>query len=193
MTEEITIRVTRRHRTQIETVVAVPFLVSLGGVALATALGAAFGPFVDLAVIPLLYVTAVLITAAAFGLIPSLLASFTSVLAWDFFFLPPLYSLRIARPEDILGLLFFSFVAVTTSGLASRLREQMLVARNREKTMVDLYAFSRSLTGIATREELLETTAEQVGSMLRLAVVVLIEDNERASAARQTSRQCATR
>ena len=168
-----------RHRAPIETAVAIPFLVSVGGVALATVLGEALRPFVELAVIPLLYVTVVLITAAAFGLIPSLLASFTSVLALDFFFLPPLYSLRIARAEDFLGLLFFSFVAVTTSGLASRLREQILLARNREKTMGDLYAFSRRLTGIATLKELLETTAQQVGSMLHLAVVVLIEDDEK--------------
>lgn len=168
-----------RHRTPIETAVAVPFLVSVGGVALATALGAALRPFIELAIIPLLYVTAVLITATAFGLIPSLLAAFTSVLALDFFFLQPLYTLRIARPEDVLGLLFFSFVAATTSGLASRLRVQMLLARNREQTMGDLYAFSRRLTGIATLGELLETTAEQVGAMLRVDVVVLIEDDEK--------------
>ena len=52
----------------------------------------------------------------------------------------------------------------------------MLLARNREKTVGDLYAFSRGLTGIAILKELVETTAEQVSAMLRLAVFGHIED-----------------
>lgn len=76
------------------------------------------------------------------------MAAFISVLALDFVFFEPLYSLSIAGPEDILTWLFFSIVAVTAAGLASRLRQQMLLARSRAKTTADLYAFSRQLAGI---------------------------------------------
>lgn len=82
-----------------------------------------------------------------FGLVPSLLTAVTSGLALDFFFLPPLYRWSIADPEDILSLIFFSIVVAFTSGLASRLRNQMLLARNRAKTTADLYTFSRKLAG----------------------------------------------
>jgi two-component system sensor histidine kinase KdpD len=160
--------------TSIKGIDLLPCLLSLGLVALVTALGDAVRPFVELTIITLLYVTAVLITAAAFGLIPSLLAAFISVFALDFFFLQPVYSLSIASPEDIISLLFFSIVAVVTSGLASRLREQMLLARGRAKTTADLYAFSRELAGIVTLDDLLKTTAHQVGSMLGSNIVILI-------------------
>jgi two-component system, OmpR family, sensor histidine kinase KdpD len=153
-------------------------LLSLGIVGLVTVLGVAVRPIVELTIITLLYVTAVLVTAVAFGLIPSLLAALISVLALDFFFLQPLYSLSVARPEDVISLLFFSIVAVVTSGLASRLREQMLLARSRAKTTADLYAFSRKLAGIVTLDDLLATTADQVGSMLGASVVMLIAEGE---------------
>jgi two-component system sensor histidine kinase KdpD len=141
--------------------------------------GDAVRPFVELTIITLLYVSAVLITAAAFGLFPSLLAAFISVFALDFFFLQPVYSLSIANSEDIISLLFFSIVAVVTSGLASRLREQMLLARGRAKTTADLYAFSRELAGIVTLDDLLKTTAHQVGSMLGSSIVILIGEGGR--------------
>jgi two-component system sensor histidine kinase KdpD len=170
----------KRYRARISTrgIDLLRCLLSLGLVALVTALGDAVRPFVEITIITLLYVAAVLIIAAAFGLIPSLLAAFISVLALDFFFLQPLYSLSIARPEDILSSLLFSIVAVTTSGLASRLREQMLLARSRAKTTADLYAFSRKLAGIVTLDDLLATTAYQVSSMLGSSVVILIGAGE---------------
>jgi two-component system, OmpR family, sensor histidine kinase KdpD len=167
-----------RARISIGRIDLLPCLLGIGIVAIVTAVGTAIRPLVELSIITLLYVTAVLITAAAFGLIPSLLTAFISVLAFDFFFLEPLYSLSIASPEDILSLLFFSIVAVTTSGLASRLREQMLLARNRAKTTADLYAFSRKLAGIVTLDDLLATTASQVGSMLGSSVVILLGEGE---------------
>jgi len=174
----------RRHRGGISIggIDLLRCLLGLGIVALVTALGVATRPFVELTIITLLYVTAVLGTAAAFGLIPSLLAALISVLALDFFFLQPLYSLSVARPQDVLSLLFFLIVAVVTSGLASRLREQMLLARNRAKTTADLYAFSRKLAGIVTLDDLLATTADQVGSMLGSAVVVLLGEGEQLAA-----------
>jgi two-component system, OmpR family, sensor histidine kinase KdpD len=170
----------KRHKSRISIggVDLLSCLLSLAIVGLVTALGVAVRPFVELTIITLLYVTAVLVTAAAFGLIPSLLAALISVLALDFFFLPPLYAFGISNPEDILSLLFFSIVALVTSGLASRLREQMLLARSRAKTTADLYAFSRKLAGIVTLDDLLATTADQVGSMLGAAVVILIAEGE---------------
>ena len=168
-----------RGWTSIKGIDLLPCLLSLGLVALVTALGDAVRPFVELTIITLLYVSAVLITAAAFGLFPSLLAAFISVFALDFFFLQPVYSLSIANSEDIISLLFFSIVAVVTSGLASRLREQMLLARGRAKTTADLYAFSRELAGIVTLDDLLKTTAHQVGSMLGSSIVILIGEGGR--------------
>jgi two-component system, OmpR family, sensor histidine kinase KdpD len=171
-----------RARISIGSIDLLPCLLCIVLVALVTALGVAVRSFLGVTIITLLYVTAVLITAAKFGLVPSLLAALTSGLALDFFFLPPLYAFGISNPEDILILLFFLIVAVFTSGLASRLREQMLLARNRSKTTADLYAFSRQLAGIVSLDDLLATTASHVGSMLGSSVVILLGEGEQLAA-----------
>jgi two-component system, OmpR family, sensor histidine kinase KdpD len=156
-------------------------LLSLGLVVAATVVGLAIRSFVHLTIIVLLYVTAVLVSAAASGLIPSLVAAVASALALDFFFVLPFYTLWIADPEDILSVLFFSIVAAFISGLASRLRYQMLLARDREKITADLYSFSRKLTGIVSLADLLAATEAQVASMLEAdAVVLLGEDDQLA-------------
>jgi len=41
------------------------------------------------------------------GLLPSLFACLLSVLAFNFFFLPPLYTFTIADPENVVALFFF--------------------------------------------------------------------------------------
>src|ERR1700756_593092 len=51
----------------------------------------------------LIYVLPVVITAAAFGSVPAIVASVGSVLAFDFFFTEPYFSLRISSPSDIWG------------------------------------------------------------------------------------------
>ncbi len=63
-----------------------------------------------------------------------------SVLAFNFFFLPPLYTFTIADPENVVALITFAIVAVIGSNLTARVRAQALTAQQRAKTTEDLYA-----------------------------------------------------
>ena len=83
----------------------------------------------------------------SYGLWPSLFACVVSMLAYNFFFLPPLYTFTIADPENVIALFFFFVVAVIASNLTARVRTQALVARDRANTTEDLYLFSRKLGG----------------------------------------------
>jgi len=67
------------------------------------------------------------------------------VLAYNFFFLPPLYTFTIADPENVVALFFFAVVALIASNLTARVRAQAVTARQRAKTTEDLYLFSRKL------------------------------------------------
>ena len=64
-----------------------------------------------------------------YGLWPALLASFVSMLAYNFFFLPPLYTFTIADPENVVALFFFVVTAVIASNLTARVRAQAITAR----------------------------------------------------------------
>ena len=64
-----------------------------------SASASALQPFLGVANIALVFLTAVLASAVAFGLWPALFACLLSVLAYNFFFLPPLYTFTIADPR----------------------------------------------------------------------------------------------
>ena len=70
----------------------------------------------------LLFIVSIL--ALFFGTGPILLASTLSVLIWDYFFIPPQYTLYIDKPEDILMLIMFFIIAFLSSILTSRVRRQ---------------------------------------------------------------------
>jgi two-component system sensor histidine kinase KdpD len=52
----------------------------------------------------LVFLTAILFSAVRFGRGPSLFASMAAVLAYNFFFLPPIYTFTIADPENVVAL-----------------------------------------------------------------------------------------
>ncbi len=128
--------------------------------------------------VALVFLTAVLVSAVTYGLWPALFACFVSMLAYNFFFLPPIHTFTIAAPENVVALFFFATVAVIASNLAGRVREQALAASERAKTTEDLYLFSRKLAGVVSLDDLLWATAYQIAQMLKVRVVILLPVDE---------------
>ncbi|MBS0276037.1 MAG: sensor histidine kinase KdpD [Proteobacteria bacterium] len=128
--------------------------------------------------VALVFLTGVLASAITYGLWPALFASLVSVLAFNFFFLPPLYTLRIADPENVNALFFFAVVAFIASNLTARVRAQGVVARERAKATEDLFLFSRKLAGVFTLDDLLWAAAFQFAQMLKLRIVILLPEGE---------------
>ncbi len=127
------------------------------------------------------FLTAVLVSAVVYGLWPALFASFGSVLAYNFFFLPPLYTFTIADPENVSALFFFGVTAVIASNLTARVRAQAIVARQRARTTEELYQFSRKLAGAANLDDLLWATVHQIALMLKVRVVILLPEDGRVA------------
>ena len=127
------------------------------------------------------FLTAVLVSAVVYGLWPALFASFVSVLAYNFFFLPPLYTFTIADPENVAALFFFGVTAVIASNLTARVRAQAIVARQRARTTEELYQFSRKLASAANLDDLLWATVHQIALMLKVRVVILLPEDGRVA------------
>jgi two-component system sensor histidine kinase KdpD len=155
-----------------------PYLGSLGMVVAALLIGLVLQRFLAATNIALVFLTAVLTSAIAFGLWPALAACLASALAYNFFFLPPLYTFTIADPENVINLFFFAFAAVIVSNLTARVRDQAVVARERAKMTENLYQFSRKLAGVVTLDDLLWATAYQIAAMLKVRVVLLLPEGE---------------
>ena len=156
----------------------VPYVISLCMVAGALAIGLGLQQFLGISNIALVFLTAVLASAVTYGLWPSLFVCLVSVLAYNFFFLPPLYTFTIADPENVVALVVFAVVAVIASNLTARVRSQAFAARQRATTTEELYLFSRKLAGAVNLEDLLWATAYQIALMLKVRVVLLLPEGE---------------
>lgn len=154
-----------------------PYLTSIALVGLAVGCGEVLARFLNVQNVALVFLTAVLVSAVAFGLRAALFTSLLSVLAFNLFFLPPYYSITIADPENVVALFFFLVVALIASNLTANVRAQAMVARQRARTTEDLYLFSRKLAGIASTDDLLWAIASQVASMLKVRVVLFLPEN----------------
>jgi two-component system sensor histidine kinase KdpD len=153
------------------------YLVSACLVGIALAFGLLLTLILEVQNVALVFLTSVLVSAVAYGLRPALFASALSVLAFNFFFLPPLHTFTISDPENVVALFFFLVVALIASNLTANVRRQAMVARRRAKTTEDLYLFSRKLAATASLDDLLWVTASQVASMLQVRVVLFLPDN----------------
>ncbi|MEX2240587.1 MAG: ATP-binding protein [Burkholderiales bacterium] len=80
--------------------------------------------FVPLPHVSVLFVAAVIASAALWGLGPSLFAAGLSVAAGSYLFYLPIYSFHVTDPQDIADLAVFVIVAVLTSRLADGVRRQ---------------------------------------------------------------------
>ncbi len=153
-----------------------PYAFSTVYVACAVGLGMLLDQIQFVQSIAMVFLLAILTSAVTAGFWPAIFACFLSALAFNFFFLPPAYTLTIADPESVVALGFFLVVGVTASNLTSRVQRQAEAARERARTTDDLNLFSRKLAGTATLDDVLWATSFQIASMLKVRVVMLLPE-----------------
>jgi len=156
-----------------------PFLYATFAVGLALAAGEVLTRLTPLPNLSMIFLLAVLVTAMSFGIWPAIFASFLSFLAYNFFFIEPLYTLTVAEPYELLALSIFLAVAVISSALAGRVREQASISASRMRAMRRLYEFTRRLSGLATLDAVAEGAASEIhASLARSVVVMLARDDD---------------
>jgi two-component system sensor histidine kinase KdpD len=126
--------------------------------------------------VDLVFLIAVVGVAVRLGLWPSLLASVASSLAYDYFFLPPIYTFTIADPTNFAAFIFFTLVAIVVSTVGARGRTETVAAMDRARATESLYLFSRKLAGAGTLDDVLWATAYQAALMLKVRVVLLLPE-----------------
>jgi PAS domain S-box-containing protein len=124
----------------------------------------------------LIFLTAVLLSAVLGGLGPALLASAASFLGYNYFFVEPRYTLDVTKPQDLVSLFVFLAVAVLTSHLMARAREQAEIAERGKERMAALYGFSRDIATASGIDNLLPIIAGHFGALFNTRAVLLMPD-----------------
>jgi two-component system, OmpR family, sensor histidine kinase KdpD len=112
--------------------------------------------------VALTFFLTILIVAANWGLAEAVIASVTAMLCFNYFFLPPTGTFRIADPQNWIALTVFLLASVIASHLSTRAKRKSVEADNRRVEMEKLYTFSRNLMLVEHQEPLGRQIAEQI-------------------------------
>ncbi len=152
---------------------------ALFSVAIAVAVGRLLETWVKLPNLSMIFLVSVVFSALQFGLWAGVVASALSFLAFDFFFIDPLYTFTISEPQEFLSLLAFLIVAIAVGTLAGSVRERSHNVRSRAQATKFMFDFSRRLAGANNLDEILWAAATNIQKTLAAqCVVLLIPDEE---------------
>ncbi|MGH8325191.1 MAG: DUF4118 domain-containing protein [Steroidobacteraceae bacterium] len=140
--------------------------------------GAAFAlyPRFELSNLVMVYLLGVTVAALRFGRGPAVLTAVTNVGAFDFFFVPPRFSMAITDIQFILTFAVMLFVAVVIANLVASVRQQTRVAGARERRTALLYAMSRELAATRGPAAMAQVAVRHVAEVFRCRAVVLLPD-----------------
>jgi len=122
----------------------------------------------------LLFVVSIL--AFFLGTGPILLAATLSSLIWDFFFIPPSYTLHVERPEDMLMLVMFFIIALLNGVLTSRVKRQEMKIRIREERTHALYQLAKELSTTSGIEDVLNLAVRDIQKYFNMGSAIFLKD-----------------
>ena len=126
--------------------------------------------------VALLYMLTVVLAGVQWGRGPAILAAMLNVVAFDFFFVPPKYSLVPADIQYYLTFAVMLAVGIIIGQLSGGVRFQAKVASHREKRARLLYEFARDLAQFQTTSEVIQHTEDYMSRAMQARVSVLVPD-----------------
>jgi two-component system sensor histidine kinase KdpD len=105
--------------------------------------------FLGYRVVALILLVTVSLTAMVFEIRPVLIAAILSALLWNFFFIPPKFTLAITNAEDALMFLMYFVVAMVNAVLTSRIRKAEQEARRKEEKENTLKLYNTLLNSLS--------------------------------------------
>lgn len=105
---------------------------------------------------------------------PIILSAVISALAWDYYFIPPHFTMHIDRTEDVVMLLMFFTVALTNGILTTRLKEQKNIIVKKGIKFNRLYKLLKELSEAKSPEELASNIVKQIIDAFGFGSVIFI-------------------
>jgi K+-sensing histidine kinase KdpD len=121
----------------------------------------------------LVYVLPVIAAAALYGWAPSLLATVLGVMAFDFFFTEPKYSLAIAGSADIWAAGLLLVIAAAVSAVAAESRRRELAAREAASQWRALQALAHEVISSKAWPQIAGAAALALNQIFRAPSVIL--------------------
>lgn len=126
----------------------------------------------------MMYLVGVVYVATRYGRASSVLAAVLSVLAFDFFIVPPLLTFTVSDTQYIITFVVTLLVALTISNMTIRIRDQARAAREREQRTISLYEMSREFASNSEIEALARIATRHLENLFESHAVLLLPDED---------------
>ncbi|CDF84412.1 Sensor protein KdpD [Pseudomonas knackmussii B13] len=126
--------------------------------------------------IVMLFLLAVVAVAVRCGRGPAVLAAFLAVASFDFFFVPPRFTLAISGVQYLVTFAVMLVVALVIGQMAAGLTYQARVAQGGEDRMRGLYEMSRQLSAALMIEQVADIASQFLASELNARSALFVTD-----------------
>lgn len=164
------------------------YLIAVSGVISVTFILTPFREQINSTIVALSLLLIVLFVATIFGSRPALLASLLGVFSFNFFFLPPLYTLTISEPQNWIALFAFLVVAITVGQLSAKAKRRAEEAERLYGELQNAFEKASHAEAFKRSEKLKSALLDAVTHDLRTpltsikaSVTMLLEEHEQDS------------
>lgn len=130
--------------------------------------------------VALVFLLAVVLAALRFRRGPVMLMATLSAFCWNFFFIPPHYTLNIQKAEDWIMFGMFFIVALSMGSLTSRLRMREAAERRRLRQTDALLRVTQSAALAAEPEKGLAESLRTINELLHAETALIVCENDRS-------------
>ena len=124
--------------------------------------------------VALSFLLAILAVSTVWGIAVSVFMSVVAMLAFNYYFLPPVGTFTVADPQNWVALFAFLVVSVLASHLSTRARQQANDASQRRREIERLYAFSQGLLESGNVIQLLNRIPSQIVDIFEVGAAALL-------------------
>lgn len=121
------------------------------------------------------FLLAILAVATAWGLREAIVVSIAGMLCFNFFWLPPYYTLTIADPQNWVALTAFLVTSVVASQLSASAKQRAVEATRRQQEMERLYDLSRALMLVDNKSATASQVSHRIAQVFEVAGVAVFD------------------
>jgi two-component system sensor histidine kinase KdpD len=127
----------------------VQLLISISVVCIVSALCYSISGYLDYKIVAFILLLTVSIVAVLFDIIPVFATAVLSALIWDYFFIPPHFTLQVGTTEDSILLLMYFVIASVNAVLTYKIRQIEKIGRAKEERANTLKLYDTLLNSLS--------------------------------------------
>lgn len=130
--------------------------------------------------IVMVFLLGVVVAATFFGRGPAVAAAISSVLVFDFFFVPPYLTFTVNDAQYAITFGVMLAVGLIVSALTVRVRERLRATQQQERRTAALYRLTKQLSEVVGTEFLVQIAGRQLGEIFGGEVVLFIREPDKS-------------